>query len=666
MPDQVKPHGRDCLTALLLTTAIRIQSDADLPPAAKEAIGYTEPYVAPEGVPPLPLNGTFGENGLYVVDGGRLCQRLQGRSPKPLCTYDAWIDEDVMVQHDDGRDPEHVYLVRGLAQTHAGPTWLEQIRVPAEEFSGGKWETKWGYDAFVYPGRTVREHLATAVRDRQVPRRVVEYTSPGWHQVGERLRFFHCRGAVGDATLRVVIPGGFDKFVLPTVPEHAAQGVRETLWALRNLSTLRVMAAVIGCVFRAPLCHWRNAPVTLYIVGTSGIGKSTLAGVAASFFGEFRNEENLFGWSSSPNALENLLYLMKDHLIPMDDIVADGDKQAMQEKINRVVRAQGNIAGRRRMTANLDDRNVRPPRGLPLLTGEVAPTVPSLIARTIMVELRDGDLLLKGGTDKPIDRAQAAGPLFRHAMAGYVEWLYSVHQHENIRAEIDRFIATLRAEIRTAYQDEVDEDDRDPHSRIPGNVAQAACGIHFFLRYAVDLNQITRAEADALRDASIEALMELAHDTSASAASHHTALEVMLLLQKLVQQGRVRFLKKGMAPSGEGAPMVGWADDTTLYIPRTGMGEAFKAARDTGNPILLTEDRIMRELLAKKVLDRGEGKHMAKHVRTIRGADPQRCYTLKRKALAGFMGGTFWLPGEGDTAPDDPDDDAPTGRRQPF
>jgi uncharacterized protein DUF927 len=649
MPDLV--HGRACLLHYI-KQARRIESPADLPADVREAIGWTEPYTPPEGVPPIPTVGTFGENGFYVVDQGVLAQKLPGKPPKHLCTFDAWITEDVAVQHDDGREAEHVYVISGFApQAQNGHRLLPPIRVKAADFGSAKWETAWGYDAFLYSGRSTRDHVTIAVRDRAVPEQVAEYTSPGWHDVGGKLRFLHCQGAVGDVTVRVTVPGGFERFVLPPVPDKAKPGALETLWLLKNLtsskSRYRVTGALLGCVFRAPLCHWRATPMTLYLVGATGIGKSTLAAVATSYFGNFRNEESLFSWASSPNALENLLYVLKDHIIPMDDVVStDGDRNQIQERINRVIRTQANQTGKRRMTAQLDERVLRPPRGLPLVTGEIAPTDQSLTARTLLIELEPGELDLTSTGEKPIDRAQARREFLRHCMAGYVEWLSGIAARENLTLRLDRVIGEIKAAARKLGLETADKDSV-LHNRMPNNIAQAATGLRFMLDYFIDVGVISKTESDGLHDDCVLDLMGLAQETSTEAAAQHEAISLFGYLQQLVQQGRLRFLPKGRSPVPEGKgniPVVGWHEQNLLYFRSKAFGDVYAAARAAGEPITKSENRIYRDLNAQGILDRDKhDRHLTRWVNVQPGRDTkgEPVYCVLRDKLEAFLGTPF-------------------------
>ena len=86
------PHGHDCIVNLIARATL-VTSLADFPAAWREAIGYTEPYVPPVGIPPLPENGSYGEHGIFTVDAGRLALRVTGKPPKPLCPFDGWMKE---------------------------------------------------------------------------------------------------------------------------------------------------------------------------------------------------------------------------------------------------------------------------------------------------------------------------------------------------------------------------------------------------------------------------------------------------------------------------------------------------------------------------------------------------------------------------------------------
>src|SRR5207253_7701120 len=99
---------------------------------------------------------------------------------------------------------------------------------------------------------------------------------------------------------------------------------------------------------------------------------------------------------------------------------AVGDRQRLERDADRLLRAQGNRAGRQRMRADGSLRPSRPPRGLILSTGEDVPPGQSLRGRMLVLEVSPGDVPLARLT--PHQRAAAAGR-YAEAMAGFVRWL---------------------------------------------------------------------------------------------------------------------------------------------------------------------------------------------------------------------------------------------------
>ena len=90
------------------------------------------------------------------------------------------------------------------------------------------------------------------------------------------------------------------------------------------------------------------------------------------------------------NSLEGLAFYTKDALLLIDDFAPTGtpnEVQRFHREADRVLRAQGNNAGRGRMRADSSLKPPRPPRGLIVSTGEDIPRGQSLRARLLTLEL---------------------------------------------------------------------------------------------------------------------------------------------------------------------------------------------------------------------------------------------------------------------------------------
>src|SRR5206468_3731005 len=94
-------------------------------------------------------------------------------------------------------------------------------------------------------------------------------------------------------------------------------------------------------------------------------------------------------------SLEGLASTAKDALLVVDDFAPQGgahDVARYHREADRLLRAQGNRAGRGRCRPDGSVRPARPPRGSIISTGEDVPRGQSLRARLLVLELAPGEL----------------------------------------------------------------------------------------------------------------------------------------------------------------------------------------------------------------------------------------------------------------------------------
>src|ERR1017187_8000729 len=98
-------------------------------------------------------------------------------------------------------------------------------------------------------------------------------------------------------------------------------------------------------------------------------------------------------WPSTSNATAMLAFYAKDALLVVDDFVPTGtaaSQQRLQGVADKLLRAQGNSSGRRRLHPDGRLHGNRPPRGLILSTGEDTPRGKSLNARLVLLRFPKG------------------------------------------------------------------------------------------------------------------------------------------------------------------------------------------------------------------------------------------------------------------------------------
>ena len=138
--------------------------------------------------------------------------------------------------------------------------------------------------------------------------------------------------------------------------------VRASL-SLLDLGPLRLTAMLLSTVARAPLAP---ADFAVYFAGPSGVFKSEIAALVQQHWGAGLDARHLPGsWTSTGNSLEALAFAAKDAVLVVDDFAPGGaaqDVQRLHRDAARLLRAQGNSAGRQRMRPDGTLRAMRPPR----------------------------------------------------------------------------------------------------------------------------------------------------------------------------------------------------------------------------------------------------------------------------------------------------------------
>jgi hypothetical protein len=488
----------------------------------------------------------------YSVQAGRIVRQRQtqdGAVFDPLCNFSAWIVEEVTV--DDGAEPSVTLALEGQL---ADGRPLPRVEVPAGEYGGMNWVTAvWGVGPVVYAGLGAKDHLRAAIQvmSPDVPRSTV-FGHTGWRQVGAEWLYLHAGGAIGPSgkmdSVRVALPEALSLYDLPDPPdgEELKAAVRASLGVL-DLGPRRVTASVLGTVYRAVLGTADFAP---HLAGPTGVGKTELGALAQQHWGARLDSRHLPGsWSSTANSLEALAFAAADALLAVDDFCPGGttaDVARVHREADRLLRAQGNRAGRGRCRTDGTVRPARPPRGTILSTGEDVPRGQSLRSRLWIVELAKGDL--DWGRLTACQRDAGAG-LYSQAMAAYLQWLAS--RIGTIRRELPAEVARLRDELRAKGQ----------HARTPGIAADLLIGWQTWLQFAVEVGATGGCGRDLLMGQVREALLAAA----AAQEEHVQAAEPAGLFVRLVAAALASGRAHLAAPDGTHPPNSGarwgWRED---------------------------------------------------------------------------------------------------------
>jgi hypothetical protein len=575
--------------------------------------------------------------GEYKVTGGRIVRvrpTKDGPVEDVLCNFAARIVAQTTV--DDGAERSIHLTIDGAL---ADGTPLPRIEVPAEKFGWLEWIVpSWGTRAVVGAGRGTADHLRCAMQmlSGDVAARTV-YGHLGWRKIGEQWVYLHAGGAIGaDGSVdgvEVAPPDALARYVLP-VPlavvslrsevlfgalgkaarreaDVLAAAVRTSL-ALLELAPDRLAFPLLAAVYRAVL---GGTDFTLHLAGQSGVFKTELAALLQQHYGAELDARHLpASWASTGNSLESIAFAAKDALLTVDDFapsVSAANVARLHREAERLLRAQGNAAGRQRMRADGSLRPEKPPRGLILSTGEDVPRGQSLRARLLIIEVEGDDI--DAGKLTAAQRDAADG-LYAVSIAGFVRWL--APRYDTVRDQLDAERAQLRERVAGDGQ----------HARTPGIVADLALGLRYLLDFAAETAAISKAEEAALWERGWAALCAAGAAQAEHVAAADPVDQFLRLLSGAIASGRTHVAaKEGQEPatptawgwrerwfgvgenlSREWQPQgkrVGWIDGEQLYLePEAAYAAAQSLAGEQGESLTVSPRTLWKRLRERGLL----------------------------------------------------------------
>ena len=380
-----------------------------------------------------------------------------------------------------------------------------------------------GIEAVISPGFGLKDRLRAAIQMfSPQPLRRTSYLHSGWIKFPDGYWGYLHAGGAAAATMpdNITVELGAESANLclpqPHQEEALLSAVRASLQLL-NLAPSHVSYPLLSAVYRAVL---GRVDFSLFLVGPSGVFKTEIAALMQQHFGAGFDARNLPGsWSSTDNYLETLLFLFKDALCVLDDFAANGSPanvQQLHNKAERVLRAQGNNAGRGRMRPDGSLQPVRHPRCLPVITGEDIPSGHSLRARNLILPISRGEI-----RPELLTLCQHAGRQgdYALAMSGFLAWLSP--QYDCIHATLLDRIAELRDKTGKSSS----------HRRTPTTAASLALGLHYFLQFAAEKGVLTHDELKTHWEQGWAAIKELAASQSAYIACSDPAYRFLQLLE---------------------------------------------------------------------------------------------------------------------------------------
>lgn len=538
---------------------------------------------------------TFGSE--YIVSGGCICVQTatqQGVQQTALCNFNAQIVENI--SRADGTAIELVFAVEGVLDTGEP---LPRIYVPPAEFLKGTWPTeRWGAHAKVAATRDAYRQLPLAIQCLSSAPHITEQTCTGWLLVDGHWGFAHAGGVVIPgriAPVEVRLDAELGRFRLPAdVVDLAAGALHVERFA--DLVADDVGLLLLSAVFRAPLFEARPVPGVVYLVGGSGHRKTSVAVIMQCFFGDFTETSLPASWQDTPAALERIFFAAKDCLVVADDVAPKkGDSSDEQRaKASQVIRALGNVQGRRRMRADMTAHQTYRPRALVVVTGEDMPAEQSIVARSLVVAFGPDSVNLP-----ELTALQKASDHLPNVMRAYLEWLaprYDAIAAHDLKRTVDALVQRFAG--------------KGGHARAGRFAAEILSGLEFYLRFAVDMNLMTAARAEELLARGLSGAEKVLEAQAGMQQGTDPVRRFLEVAADLVCAGELPIRSVGAPPDKEARPPVAWFDDKNIYfVPLIVYRLVVDTLRKAGQDMPLTDRALFKRLVERGIAHPEGGGH---------------------------------------------------------
>lgn len=375
------------------------------------------------------------------------------------------------------------------------PSPFPEITIQATTFLSMSWILpQWGVRAIVWPGTSIKDDLRTAIQTFSMPKVKTIYKHIGWENVNGNRVFLHSKGAITETgnkpDIATLLPPELMKYSLspPIKKIKLLDAIAATL-SLSLLAKPEISWPLIAATF-APL--FGPVDFGVHLAGRTGTFKSEIASLFQSHYGVELDARNLpASWSSTPNALEALAYYAANSILVIDDFCPSGSSwqvRTYHTTADKIIRAQGNQAGRARLTDTSNLQTTMYPRGLILSTGEETPEGHSVRARLLIIEVSPGDI----STDN-LTKAQANRKFYPVTTAALIQYL--AKKPVDLKSQIEK--------IRPQYINL-------GHTRTPTMLAHLIAVLDNFLKWCFSVGFFSLVKKNEMLDEGTSALVDLA------------------------------------------------------------------------------------------------------------------------------------------------------------
>lgn len=520
-----------------------------------------------------------------------------------------------------GRDRRAVIVLMGIDEYG---NQLETINIEAQDIDSLKWiKNSWGFQYKVFP--KMKEQFLE-VLEILVVNSITKKMSDqvGWVKDNEKYSYLHTRGVIGESDKEVDVGDHLNNYFLPSEIVDIQKACQASL-NLLEVADYEVTVPLLGLVYLSPLLQaikdaGKMPEFVVWLFGTTGSRKTSLARVFLSHFGDFTNRLPAT-FNDTYASIEIKAHAIKDSINLIDDYApkqTKNQKYAQDEIAEKTIRAYGDRIARGRANSSMISQKQYTPQGMLLMTGENLIRGHSTVARLVALELDKGSVDLN-----LLKEIQDNISLLSESMRGYIEWLLpQMNDESSSFGEVIVYNFNI-------YKEELDgiEDicTQGGHGRSIESCAWLIVGISSMLTYFADKGVISEVEFEQRIQFAKDIIVKLLIKNNNITKESSPIDEFLYILKEAIDSKSINIntLVDGNRVIASDDNIYGYKDDKYYYLyPDMTYNYLRDRQSKSGNYVSLTKKGLFKLLKENSIIKIDSDGLLSKH--TIKVKDETR------------------------------------------
>ena len=393
---------------------------------------------------------------------------------------------------------------------------LPPICISTKELDNVKWvNSKWGLDVIVYP-RMEKEFLLMIKEIAKDIENEIVVDAIGWNKENGKYSYLFSNETIGNEKIKAEMDIHLTNYKLTSQNYKTLKDDCAKSLDMINIADKKISFVLLGLVYLSPLLEFIKLSTKLpefvvWLYGSTGSGKTTLARQVLAHFGDFKNSLPA-SFNDTYSSIELKAYRVKDALMVLDDYCPQASYKETQEisnKAEKIIRAVCDRVSRGRLNINLESQQQFIPRGMLLITGEMLISGHSTVERLIPLEINHNDI----NWDKMSESQKNTKALSR-CMREYIKYL--LEQANNNDKNLSEIIVSIYNDNLTFFR----ENSVPSHGRTYEAFAWIATGLDVAMQFFRDMGIITQEDIDNYLSESLDIFVDIIYMKSCNIADN--------------------------------------------------------------------------------------------------------------------------------------------------